>query len=247
MLKPGDTVTLCEQVQGLKKGEHPVCITGIEIVSVRRERLDAITPEDVAAEGFPGWSPEQFIKFFCDSHKGCAPSTMITRIEWADQADQADAPPLSPRREVTRRQQVPQEDPADAISQQAAAIRERLAAIKEQLDAYAPGIWSRRGATDGYHDTAQKLSGAGKFLSGEYDKSYAGPWGPYSTLQGFREHYAAECLRDALHYLVWAERNAGLRTEESAMSLDPFRQPREDTREQLPGTVTAAAAGAEAS
>jgi hypothetical protein len=82
MLKPGDTVTLCEQVQGLKKGEHPVRITDIEIVSVRRERLDAITAHDVAAEGFPGWTPDQFVSFFTDSHKGCEPCTVITRIEW---------------------------------------------------------------------------------------------------------------------------------------------------------------------
>jgi hypothetical protein len=81
-LKPGDTVTLCEQVQGLKKGEHPVRITDIEIVSVRRERLDAITADDVAAEGFPGWTPEKFVRFFTGTHKGCEPGTVITRIEW---------------------------------------------------------------------------------------------------------------------------------------------------------------------
>jgi hypothetical protein len=82
MLKPGDTVTLCEQVQGLKKGEHPVRITDIEIVSVRRERLDAFTPEDVAAEGFPGWSVKEFIRFFVGSHKGCEPGSLVTRIQW---------------------------------------------------------------------------------------------------------------------------------------------------------------------
>jgi hypothetical protein len=82
MLKPGDMVTLCEQVQGLKKGEHPVRITDIEIVSVRRERLDAITPEDVAAEGFPRWSPEKFVSFFTATHKGCEPGTVVTRIQW---------------------------------------------------------------------------------------------------------------------------------------------------------------------
>jgi hypothetical protein len=93
MLAPGDTLTLCEKTQGIKKGGHPVRITDVEVVSVRRERLDAITAEDVAAEGFPGWTPEQFIKFFCDSHAGCTPSTVITRIQWrypheAEQEDQ---------------------------------------------------------------------------------------------------------------------------------------------------------------
>ena len=82
MLKPGDTVTLCERVQGLRKGEHPVRITDVEVVSVRRERLDAITAEDVAAEGFPGWSAEEFIHFFTGTHKGCEPGSLVTRIEW---------------------------------------------------------------------------------------------------------------------------------------------------------------------
>jgi hypothetical protein len=97
MLKPGDTVTLCEQVQGLKKGEHPVRITDVEIVSVRRERLDAITPEDVAAEGFPGWSVEKFIRFFNGTHKGCEPGTVITRIEWRYGSPPGEAPGTSGR------------------------------------------------------------------------------------------------------------------------------------------------------
>lgn len=138
---------------------------------------------------------------------------------------------------------MPQENTPEAISRQAAAIRERLAAIKKQLDGYAPDIWNRRGATDGYHDTARRLREAGKFLSGEHDKTYAGPWGPHSTLQAYREYYAADSLRDAVHYLVWAERDAGLRAEEAARSLDPFRQPCEDPREWLPAPGAAPEAG----
>lgn len=83
MVAPGDPLTLCEKVQGRKPGEPLVRIVTVTVVSVRRERLDAITPADVTAEGFPQYTPGQFIKFFCASHEGCEPGTVITRIGWA--------------------------------------------------------------------------------------------------------------------------------------------------------------------
>lgn len=82
MLKQGDHLTLCKKVQGRKKGEPLVRITDVEVLSVRRERLDAITRAEVDAEGFPRLSPAEFIAFFCGSHKGCEPGTEVTRIEW---------------------------------------------------------------------------------------------------------------------------------------------------------------------
>jgi hypothetical protein len=53
-----------------------------EVVSVRREPLDAITAADVATEGFPDWTPAEFVSFFCRTHRGCGLSTEVTRIEW---------------------------------------------------------------------------------------------------------------------------------------------------------------------
>ena len=44
-----------------------------------------------------------------------------------------------------------------------------------------------------------------------------------TTLQDFRDHYADSALRSALHYLLWAEYHAGLRNQESAAALDPWR------------------------
>ena len=82
MLKPGDPLTLCEKVRGRKPGEPLVRIADVTVVSVRREPLNAITAEDVAAEGFPGWTPEKFVSFFTSTHKGCVPGTVITRIQW---------------------------------------------------------------------------------------------------------------------------------------------------------------------
>jgi hypothetical protein len=83
MLKPGDQLTLCEKVRGRKPGEPLVRITDVTVVSVRREPLNAITADDVAAEGFPQMTAAGFVSFFCQAHKGCEPGTVITRIEWA--------------------------------------------------------------------------------------------------------------------------------------------------------------------
>lgn len=84
--KVGERLTGCRQVMGRRRKDGTVDplvrITDVEVVSVRRERLDAITPKDVAAEGFPGWTPAKFVDFFCRSMK-CTPDTEVTRIEFA--------------------------------------------------------------------------------------------------------------------------------------------------------------------
>jgi hypothetical protein len=82
MLKPGDHLTLCKKVQGRRKGEPLERITDVEVVSVRREPLHAITKAEVAAEGFGGWAPADFVAFFCRTHKGIQPDSDVTRIEW---------------------------------------------------------------------------------------------------------------------------------------------------------------------
>ena len=81
-LKPGDRLTLCEKVMGLRKGEKVKPVVTVEVTGVRRERLDLITPEEVIAEGFPKKSPAWFVNFFCNSHKDCGPASEVTRIEW---------------------------------------------------------------------------------------------------------------------------------------------------------------------
>lgn len=79
--KAGDTVTLCRKVMGRKPGEPLVRLAEVEIVDVRREQLAAIEYDDVSREGFPGWSPSQFVHFFL-SHMGGDPRQEITRLEW---------------------------------------------------------------------------------------------------------------------------------------------------------------------
>lgn len=75
----------CPTCDGRKKiTEALVDLAIVEVTEVRRERLDAITPEAVVAEGFPQWTnaPGEFVEMFCRSHKGCTPSTEVTVIRF---------------------------------------------------------------------------------------------------------------------------------------------------------------------
>lgn len=98
-LKAGDFIQAVEKGMGLKKGEKAHKLAVLRVVDVRTERLDAITADDVAREGFPGWTPEQFVEMFCASHSipdrrqgpprnryrppfPCLPCDEVTRIEF---------------------------------------------------------------------------------------------------------------------------------------------------------------------
>lgn len=80
-IKVGDQIQLCRKVMGRKVDEPLVRLAVVEVTSVRREPLYAITPEDVVREGFPGATVEQFVEFFC-RHMQVTPETEVTRIEW---------------------------------------------------------------------------------------------------------------------------------------------------------------------
>lgn len=80
-LKEGEILNGVNKCQGLKKGEHPVKLATIRAVSVRREPLNAITQEDVIREGFPDWTPAQFVAFYA-KHNGGDEHMIVTRIEF---------------------------------------------------------------------------------------------------------------------------------------------------------------------
>jgi hypothetical protein len=96
LLKPSAEPTqlmACEKCMGRKAGEPLIRIRPIEVVTARREPLQAMIDDPVygkqecMAEGFPDWTPEQFVQFFCSTHKlkngqPCMPETKITRIEF---------------------------------------------------------------------------------------------------------------------------------------------------------------------
>lgn len=81
-LKPGDLVQPIRRGMGLKKGEKQELLgCPIEVVSVRKERVDAILLDDVEREGFPNWGPSDFVDFLC-SHHGAKRSDIVNRIEF---------------------------------------------------------------------------------------------------------------------------------------------------------------------
>lgn len=80
-LKPGDVLNAVEKAMGLQKGEKINRLCQIRVVSVREEPLNAITQDDVRREGFPDWTPEQFIKMLVD-HYRVDPTASVNRIEF---------------------------------------------------------------------------------------------------------------------------------------------------------------------
>jgi hypothetical protein len=83
MLAAGDQLTLCPKVRGRRRGDPLERIVTVDVISVRRERLDSITPPDIVAEGFPGMTVTEFVEFFCSTHRGVSPQDEVTRIQWA--------------------------------------------------------------------------------------------------------------------------------------------------------------------
>lgn len=103
-IREGDVIDLVEKSMGRRHGEPVVYVARVRIVSVRRERLNAITDAEVDREGFgpygdphphqewwpPGSVPPAevhgpaaaaFVDFFTASMR-CHAETLVTRIEW---------------------------------------------------------------------------------------------------------------------------------------------------------------------
>jgi len=80
-LKPGDIVRGVEKAMGLQKGEKINPLAMVRVVSTRPEPLNAITQADVIAEGFPEWTPSQFVQMLVDHYKA-DPSATVNRIEF---------------------------------------------------------------------------------------------------------------------------------------------------------------------
>lgn len=78
-VKVGDVLQGVEKAMGLKKGEEVKKLALVRVTDVRFEPLNAITQEDVIAEGFPDWTPEKFVQMLVD-HYGCEPEKECTVI-----------------------------------------------------------------------------------------------------------------------------------------------------------------------
>lgn len=92
MLRNGDLLMAVEKSQGLGKGGKIKRLGMIRVVDVRRERLNemcadlAYGEKECAREGFAPphrySDPTEFVLWFSDSHRGCYPDKIITRIEF---------------------------------------------------------------------------------------------------------------------------------------------------------------------
>ena len=80
-LKVGTRLRGVVKAMGLKKGEKVEVLGIIEVTGVRRERLNEITDEEVAKEGFPDMTRGDFIEMFCTNMK-CKATDFVTRIEF---------------------------------------------------------------------------------------------------------------------------------------------------------------------
>lgn len=80
-LQNGDVVNGVRKAMGLKKGEKIEKLGQIKILSTRLEPLNAITQEDVIREGFPNWTPQNFIDMLV-KHYNVEPDAMVNRIEF---------------------------------------------------------------------------------------------------------------------------------------------------------------------
>lgn len=78
-----------EKCMGLKAGESMVPLCGaIRIVSTRREPLRRMIDdpeygaEEARLEGFPEWTGQQFVDFFC-KQPGAYPNRTVNRLEFS--------------------------------------------------------------------------------------------------------------------------------------------------------------------
>ena len=82
-LVPGDLVQPVVKAMGLRKSESVEKIGGpICIVETRWEPLNAITPEDVVLEGFPGMSPAEFVEMLVKHYRLRNSAKPVNRIEF---------------------------------------------------------------------------------------------------------------------------------------------------------------------
>lgn len=86
-IKIGVIHNAVNKVMGFKRGEHPTVFGQFIPLSSRWEPLRRMIDEpeygreEVIREGFPDWTPEQFVAFYC-KHNKCKPETLVNRIEF---------------------------------------------------------------------------------------------------------------------------------------------------------------------
>lgn len=92
-LKPGVCISPVKKGMGLKPGEKIERLRPpLRVLGVRFEPLRRLTDDweyglvECMREGFGDHAeyrtPVSFVRMFCETHKGCTPDTIVTRIEF---------------------------------------------------------------------------------------------------------------------------------------------------------------------
>ncbi len=79
-LKPGRQFEACVKVRGIPSAEVEVLAT-CELESTARRPLNSITQQEVIWEGFPDWTPTQFVQWFCQKMK-LQPTYVLTFLKY---------------------------------------------------------------------------------------------------------------------------------------------------------------------
>lgn len=86
-LRAGDELIAVRKAMGLARGESQHVLGRLRVISTQREPLfQATMPGEAAREGFPELTGPEFVRFFCRT-MGCAPASLVTRIEFLRLAD----------------------------------------------------------------------------------------------------------------------------------------------------------------
>lgn len=78
-LKAGDLILAVEKLRGVRR-EDRKSIAVIQVVSVRREKLEAVTQDECRREGFPDKTPMEFIQLYIKGNS-ISPRLPLTEIE----------------------------------------------------------------------------------------------------------------------------------------------------------------------
>jgi len=79
-LKPGQQIEAVVKARGVPIAQIEK-MADIQIVSVTRRPLESITQQEVIDEGFPDWTPTQFVEWYCRKMK-CQPSIVLGFIRF---------------------------------------------------------------------------------------------------------------------------------------------------------------------
>lgn len=80
----GELLCGVRKCRGLRAGESPIRLAVIRVTWVSREPLGRLlirrNREEIAREGFPGMTGQDFVQMVCRANPGMTPQTAVTRI-----------------------------------------------------------------------------------------------------------------------------------------------------------------------